>query len=196
MAEAVHLTWVAAVIAGAVMLVMAALHDVVARTVPNQLAAAIACAGLVGQCAALAASLGNALSTGGSLADGFFRAGMAMLASAGVFVAAALAWRRGWMGGGDVKLLGAASSLMPAVLVPTLLMATSLAGGVLALVYLVARRRLARPGSGRATGLLARAVKAERWRLRRGGPLPYAVAIASGAVFVFSRLMTQGGMLP
>lgn len=188
MAGFIHLIWDAAVIAGLVMLVMAALHDVVARTVPNQLVLAIAYAGLVAQGATLAGSA--------PLADGMISAGMALLASALVFVAAALAWRRGWMGGGDVKLLGAAALLMPAFLVPSMLIATSLAGGVLSLIYLVARRRLARPLPGRGGFLLARALKAERWRLRRGGPLPYAVAIASGACFVVSRLMTQGGTLP
>ena len=170
------------------MVIMAALHDIMARTVPNQLVLAIASAGLVAQGAVLAGSA--------HLVDGLFSAGMALLAALLVFVAAALAWRRGWMGGGDVKLLGASALLMPAALVPSLLVATSLAGGVLSLIYLVARRRLARPGPGRAASLLARVLKAERWRLRRGGPLPYAVAIAGGACFVVSRIMITGGGLP
>ena len=183
-----HFIWVAAVVAGVAMVVMAALHDIVARTVPNPLVLAIAYAGLLAQGAVLAESA--------ALTDGLISVGWALLASVLVFVAAALAWRRGWMGGGDVKLLGACALLLPAFLVPTLLVATSLAGGVLSLIYLVARRRLARPGPGRAISLLARVLKAERWRLRRGGPLPYAVAIAGGACFVVSRLMTQNGVLP
>ena len=178
MADVFHLISVAAVIAGVAMLAMAALHDVMARTVPNELALAIAVAGLVSQGAAVPAAA--------SLQTGLLAAGFAMLAAVLVFVAAAIMWRRGWMGGGDVKLLGASALLMPAALVPTMLMATSLSGGVLAIIYLATRRRLARPGPGRAGSLLSRVLKVERWRLRRGGPLPYAVAIASGAFFVFS----------
>jgi prepilin peptidase CpaA len=102
-----------------------------------------------------------------------------------------MAWRRGWMGGGDVKLLGAAALRVPPYAVPGMLMATALAGGVLALFYLVARRRLARPGGPRPSSLLLRALRAERWRLRRGGPMPYAVAIACGVFFVLSQ-----GVLP
>jgi prepilin peptidase CpaA len=77
------------------------------------------------------------------------------------------------------------------MLVPSMIMAITMAGGVLALIYLVARRRLRRPGHGKPDGLLARALRVEQWRLRRGGPLPYAVAIACGVVFVMSR----GGVL-
>ncbi len=155
--------------AGAVLLLAAALHDVMARTVPNGLAAAIAVAGLATQAI-----------------QGSFLAGVP--AALLVFVLAALAWRRGWMGGGDVKLLGATALLVPPELVPSLLAAVALSGGLLALPYLVARRRLPRPDprASRPPGLLSRAVRAERWRLRRGGPMPYAVAIASGAFFVLS----------
>jgi prepilin peptidase CpaA len=45
---------------------------------------------------------------------------------------------------------------------------------------------LPRPLPGRPPSLAARIIRVERWRLRRGGPLPYAVAIASGAFFVLS----------
>jgi prepilin peptidase CpaA len=32
--------------------------------------------------------------------------------------------------------------------------------------------------------LLARALRVERWRIHRGGPLPYACAIAAGGLFI------------
>jgi prepilin peptidase CpaA len=32
--------------------------------------------------------------------------------------------------------------------------------------------------------LLARALRVEQWRIRRGGPLPYACAIAAGGLFI------------
>ena len=160
------------------MIIMAALHDIVARTVPNGLAVSIAVAGLAAQVALAAGST--------DIGTGLVSVGYALAAAVLVFVAAALLWRRGLMGGGDVKLLGAAALVMPVGLVPMLLVATSLSGGVLSMIYLATRRRLPGPGAGRAGSLLARAMRAERWRLRRGGPLPYAVAIASGAFFAIS----------
>ena len=162
-----HALVLASFAAGVVLLLVAAGHDVMVRTVPNALAGAIALAGLVAQIA------------GGTLLSG-------LPAALLVFVLAALAWRRGWMGGGDVKLLGATALLVPPELVPLLVVAVALSGGVLALPYLLARRRIAGPPAFRPLGLLSRAWRAERWRLRRGGPMPYAVAIASGALFVFS----------
>lgn len=156
-----------AVGAGAALLLAAALHDIAFRTVPNAMAAALAVAGLVAQ-----AVQGNIL--------------FSAPASLAVFFCAALCWRRGWMGGGDVKLLGATALLVPPALVPSMLAAVALSGGALAIVYLVARRRMPRPHDGKPAGLLPRAIRAERWRMRRGGPMPYAVAIAGGAFFVLS----------
>jgi prepilin peptidase CpaA len=95
------------------------------------------------------------------------------------------------MGGADVKLFGASALLVPPMLVPSMVMCITIAGGVLALIYLAARRRVTRPGHGRPDRMVARVLRIERWRLRRGGPLPYAVAIATGVVFV----MSHGGVL-
>ncbi len=166
-----------AVIVGLAMLVVAALHDVMARTVPNGVALIIAAAGLVAQISQSLMGAGHLL--------------VALPVAFSVFIAAGLLWRRGLMGGADVKLFAASSLLMPPMLVPSMLVSITIAGGLLALVYLLARRRLPRPEPGRPPGLFARVVRLERWRLRRGGPLPYAVAIASGVVFVVSR----GGIL-
>jgi len=149
------------------LLAIAALHDVMARTVPNQLAAALAVAGLGVQ------------TIQGTLLFG-------TLAALAVFVLAALCWRRGWMGGGDVKLLGATALLVPPASVPMLIATISICGGALAFIFLLARRRVTVPRMARPAGLFSRVVRAERWRLRRGGPLPYAVAIASGAALVIA----------
>jgi prepilin peptidase CpaA len=167
----------ASLVSGVVMLVVAALHDVVARTVPNGIALAVAAAGLVAQASLSLMGAGHIL--------------FSIPAALVVFVLAAMLWRRGLMGGADVKLFGASALLVPPLLVPSMVAAITIAGGGLAIVYLVTRRRLARPGGGRPSGLLARAMRVERWRMRRGGPLPYAVAIAGGVVFVLSR----GGIL-
>ena len=155
------------VAAASILLAVAALHDIAVRTVPNALAGTIA---LLGAAAQLAA---------GTLLYG-------APAAFAVFVAAAFAWRRRWMGGGDVKLLAAAALVVPPPMVPSLLMAVALAGGLLALPYVLARRRLPPAPPGRPHGFIPRALRAERWRMRRGGPMPYAVAIASGAVFALT----------
>lgn len=152
------------------LLAIAALHDVIARTVPNQLAAALAILGLSVQ-----------------VLQGSYLLGVP--AAVAVFFVAAACWRRGWMGGGDVKLLGATALLVSPESIPALLVSISLFGAILALIYLAARHRVAVSHAGLPSGLLARALRAERWRLRRGGPLPYAVAIACGAIFI---IVTQG----
>jgi prepilin peptidase CpaA len=41
------------------------------------------------------------------------------------------------------------------------------------------------PRPGRPHSLIARIAKAEAWRLRRRGPLPYGAAIAAGALVAF-----------
>jgi prepilin peptidase CpaA len=152
-------------VTGAALLVMASLHDLVARTIPNWLAGALAVLGFVLR--ALTASL-----LGG------------VVAGLVVFVLAAICWRRGWMGGGDVKLLAAAAIAVPPSLVLSFITAVALCGGVLALLYLVAGRMVAPPPATRPRSLLARALRVEQWRIRRGGPLPYACAIAAGGLFI------------
>jgi len=158
---------------GMLLLLTTAVHDIMARTVPNRLAAAVAAVGTAVQ-----------LMQGALLP--------AALAALLVFVVAALCWRHGLMGGGDVKLLAATALLVPPGSVPALIAAISLFGAALAFVYLASRRRVTLGRSTAPHGLMARAMRAERWRLRRGGPLPYAVAIASGAAFI----IITGTLLP
>jgi prepilin peptidase CpaA len=145
-----------------VLLCLAALHDVLARTIPNWIAATMAAAGL--PLFWLAQGPADRL-----------------LAAVLLFGGAILCWRLGWLGGGDAKLLGATGLVLPPDRVAGALIAIGLAGAVLALPYLACRGRIARPGAVRPSALLARAWRAERFRLRRGGPLPYGVAIAVGA---------------
>lgn len=152
----------------ALLLAAAALHDIAARTIPNRLALCVATIGL-----ALRLQSGD-LATG-------------VAAATLVFAAGFLAWRLGALGGGDVKLLAAAALLPPPALVPDLLVAVALCGGLLALLVLALRRLVPRHAAGpRPRGLVARALRAEAWRLRRRGPLPYAVAIAGGALLTLT----------
>ncbi len=84
----------------------------------------------------------------------------------------------GWFGGGDVKLLiGLAAwsglgGFLPLAGLPLLLTLVSFTGAGLAAVLLVGRR-------------LAGGVDPDRLppMLRRGGPVPYAVAIAAGTLW-------------
>jgi prepilin peptidase CpaA len=160
--------------AAAMALLFAAAHDVAVRTVPNSVSLVVALSGL-----AL-----NALD--GQLLPALFRTGL-------VFAAVWYCWRRGWIGGGDVKLLSACVLLVPPASVPELMVSTAVAGGLLALSYLVLSRVLRgsttrspaepRPdGPARRHGMLRRIAWAERRRIRRGLSLPYSCAIAAGVL--------------
>ena len=158
------------ILASAAVALLAAWHDIVSRTVPNWMSVLIACFGVV---AAFAA--GRLIV---SLALGFV-----------IFAVAAICWRRGWMGGADVKLLGAIAIVLPPGMVASFAIAMSLGGALHAIIYMVARGMVTPPPplpahDNRRRSLLERAMRAERWRISRGGPLPYACAIAFGFVFV------------
>lgn len=100
-------------------------------------------------------------------------AGGAALAAGMVFFAL------GWLGGGDVKLVAAVSLWTGFEYLLEFLVYASLAGGVLALLLILARRMLRERPAGR---LLPRV-------LRGGESIPFALAIAPAAVFI-------GGPLP
>jgi prepilin peptidase CpaA len=159
-----------AVAVGLALLFGAALHDVAVRTVPNCVAVAVAALGLASR-----------------LLEGDLVLGLALAAC--VFVGAALLWMRRLMGGADAKLLGAVALLAPPARLPDLLLTIALCGGVLALFYLAMSYVVARPAEGPRRSLLGRLAKAERWRLSRRGPLPYAAAIAGGSIITLSTLV-------
>ena len=152
------------------LLIAAAGFDILTRLIPNFIPLALAVLGLVLR-----------------LADGSWP--WALLAAGIVFGVALVCWLRGWMGGGDVKLLGACALLVPPVAVFPMVTAVGMAGGVLAFIYLVVRRVVSRPRpvptAQRPQSFLGRALRAERWRLARGTALPYAVAIAIGSLTAF-----------
>ena len=82
-----------------------------------------------------------------------------------------------------------AAIFVPPREVGNMLLAITLAGGLVGLFYLAGRtllRRIAATPRPRPQRLLARVVRAEHWRLLRGGPLPYASAIAVGTIFVIA----------
>lgn len=145
------------------LLAFACWHDLATRMLPDGITLALALLGLAWQAA-------------------FGQLGWSILAACMVFIGAALIWRLGALGGGDVKMLAACALLPNASAVPLLIIVTALAGGFLAAAYLLAQR-VAPVGPSEARLLPTRIWRAEARRMRRGGPLPYAFAISLGTLF-------------
>jgi prepilin peptidase CpaA len=93
-----------------------------------------------------------------------------------VFAAGAVFFARGMVGGGDVKLLAAASLWSGAAALPALLMLTALLGGVLALAALIPLALARLGGGGRSSETPPAAALTV--------PIPYGVAIAGAALIV------------
>jgi prepilin peptidase CpaA len=142
-------------------LLAAAATDFAARVVSNRLCVALGLDGLAIQLPAHTLAV-------------------ATLTTLAVFLPAMVCWRHGLMGGGDVKLLGAATLLVHPGAVPAMVLSISLAGGLLALAYWGLARVLPTPAKRRPAGLLRRILRIEHYRIRNGSALPYAIAIAVG----------------
>ncbi|GGE11188.1 hypothetical protein GCM10011529_16940 [Polymorphobacter glacialis] len=96
----------------------------------------------------------------------------------GFFALGLFVFSRGWMGGGDIKLMTGIAAWTGLEGLLAQFVATALAGGILALALIVARRVLASPA------LASRAFASRRAGMPRvfqsDAPLPYAIAIAAG----------------
>jgi prepilin peptidase CpaA len=148
-----------------VLLLYVATIDVATRLISNEICLALALLGIAGQ---LAIPMQIAQS---------------LVVAAILFLVLLLVYTRGWIGGGDLKLLVALAIGLPLTGVVQLLTITALAGGVLALVHLM-MRLLPYPGLAPAGSSFVRRVYAiERWRHLRHAPLPYGVAIACGGIW-------------
>jgi prepilin peptidase CpaA len=153
-----------------VLLLYVATIDIATRLIRNEICLALA---LLGISAQLASPMQIAQS---------------LIAAAILFLLLFVIYQRGWIGGGDVKLLVALAIGLPLTGVIELLTMTALAGGVLALVHVIMRLlpypKLAPAGSS----LVRRVYAVERWRHLRRAPLPYGVAIACGGIWtIFSQ---------
>ena len=170
-----HATELALTIVAMLCLAAAAGRDILTRTIPNSFAVVLAAAGL--GLRALDGSIVVAL--------------VAALLMGGITF---IFWMRGWLGGADVKLFAALSLAVNPHALPGAIVAVTSFGAVLGIGYLLASRMLPAPtGSahlGPSRSLAARAWRCEYRRLRRGGPLPYATAIAFGGIFAIA---AQGG---
>lgn len=156
------------VLLAGVVLLFAALHDIAFRTVPDWVSAVLALGG------GLSRMLDGQLAMG--LACGFV-----------VSTVAALCWWRGWLGGGDVKLLGATAILVQPALVPGYVLMVALAGGGLGLIYLVMERVVPALPLRCRMSLLRRVLAVECRRIRRRASLPYAAAITAAAVLMLPK---------
>ncbi len=146
----------------AVALIAAAFADLRSYQIPNRYAVAIMLAFL-----------------GFSVGNGLHEAAVALAVGAGVFVVGTACFAKSWLGGGDVKLLVALALWVPPPLLPAFALVTSLAGASLSLVMLTPlRRALPAPPAP-----LARAET-----LRQ--PIPFAIAIAVGGLFVLVERVT------
>ncbi len=149
------------------LLAYAALHDLAVRTVPNWLPVSLL---VMGALARLADH---------TLVPGLCAAAIAFALLFGI-------WAAGAMGGGDVKLWAATVLLVPPNWQDQLgcFLHVVMAGGLLALIYLALPLLVKPPHRPRPRSKLGRFLRVEQWRIRRRGPLPYACAIAAGAVTV------------
>jgi prepilin peptidase CpaA len=152
------------------LLLYVATIDVATRLIRNEICLALALLGIAGQLASPMQIVES------------------LIAAMILFLLLFMIYQRGWIGGGDVKLLVALAIGLPLTGVIQLLSITALAGGVLALVHVMMRLlpypRLAPAGSS----LVRRVYAIERWRHLRHAPLPYGVAIACGGIWtVFSK---------
>ena len=99
----------------------------------------------------------------------------------GVLIVGTFAFARNWLGGGDVKLLAATGLWVGFEAAPWLLAAIFLAGGVVAILYIIVR-------------------KARGKKRSEANRIPYGVAIAAGALFVlgsqYSNRANERGFAP
>ncbi|MEX2643892.1 MAG: prepilin peptidase [Acetobacterales bacterium] len=106
----------------------------------------------------------------------------ALAVAAIAFAAGAAMFARGWLGGGDVKLFAAVALWAGPAHIVTLLFATTVVGGAMALLALGAGRLVliyafTRLGVGHARDMLM------------DGQIPYGAAIAAGGTFVALRFL-------
>ena len=149
------------------LLCFAAARDIATRLIPDGISIGIAVAGLATR-----------------LMEGWAEAATSLGVALAVFILLLLLAMRGFLGGGDVKLVAAmATGLAPAE-TWTFIVATVLAGGLLGVAYLLGRRLVPEPSLAPGGPLLRRVMAVEARRVRRRGPLPYAVAIAVGGLFL------------
>lgn len=169
----------------AMVMILAAISwlDLAWRWIPNNLVAAIAI-----------------LWTPAAFTLPFVEVAASISTAAAVLGIGMLVWRLGWLGGGDVKLVAALSLWAGPTLTPGLLLAIGASGGVLATIFLAARRPLFRPFLACLHVAIDRCLPAVAWsaaatasgRLPNSSSndsIPYVVAVAAGGCWLVHRLL-------
>jgi prepilin peptidase CpaA len=151
----------------AAVLLFAAVHDVALRTIPDWVSGVLVLDGV------LVRLLDRDLLLG-------------LCCGLAVFAAATFCWWRGWLGGGDVKLLGATAVLVPPALVPGYIVAVAFAGGALALLYLLLQQVVPAWRPRRHGSMVWRILTIECRRIRRRMSIPYATAISAAALLMMA----------
>lgn len=146
-----------------VLLIIAALSDAASFTIPNRISLLL-----------IAAFFPAALVLGRPLGE----VGLDLAVGAAALVAAMGMFAAGWIGGGDAKLFAAASLWLGWTGAPAFLLATALAGGVLAVVLMNLRAGWLRPLFASAPAWVGRLAAP-------GGAVPYGVAIAVGGLAAY-----------
>lgn len=149
-----------------VLFALAARQDVLTRLIPGIVPAGITCIVLASRLPAVPLAVIESLAAGG-----------------GVFVLLFIAYCRGAIGGGDVRLLTALSVGLPPLATLHFIVATIMAGGVIGVLYYVLGKLRLSPAARDASGF-RRILAVESWRARRFRAVPYALAIAAGAAIV------------
>jgi prepilin peptidase CpaA len=150
----------------ACLLLCAAMTDVAARSIPNKITALLA-----------VLAMGRLPLFDPSLLM------VSVVTTVVLFTVLVILYARGYIGGGDVKLLSSVAIGLSFTSLLQLLTTMSFAGGVIALLHLVLRQlpRPTLPPAG--SSFLRRVYAIERWRNLRRAPLPYGVAIAAGGIW-------------
>lgn len=106
-----------------------------------------------------------------------------VIISAVIFSILLLFWYLGWLGGGDVKLISAIVLGLAPEQVLAFILAVSLCGGILAIVYGICKKLVGPPPKLLPVDRFARIVRIEWWRIHRGVSIPYVCAIFAGYLF-------------
>jgi prepilin peptidase CpaA len=149
------------------LLITAAWRDIAIRTIPDTVCLLLAITGMLAR--ALQGPQAVAVSIG-----------IATL----LFVVLLFAYARRLLGGGDVKIIAALALGLSPLDSYRFVVSTAIAGGLLAIAYLMLSRWVPGDTNVKQLSLLGRVITVESRRIRRRGPLPYGVAIAAGGAFV------------
>jgi prepilin peptidase CpaA len=151
----------------------AAISDIRRYIIPNRAVAAIAAAYAIFAC-----SMPSSFAIGGGVA--------ALI----VFAVATMFFARGWMGGGDAKLITVTALWAGVPFLSSFTTVTCLSGAALAILMLTPARRLLPAPSADAVSLAGGpAPDGTSGGLRQ--PMPFGVPIAIGGLFVLALYLSQ-----